>query len=119
MIVSKSGACLSSRLLPWFQVRIWHLALLVLIVAVAIVDIQDHGPRTPALLALAATGYAGYFLIVWLCWIYARRFERSLGWALLLAVFMTAMAALFLVATVAYLVFERAYLDGRFAVPLF
>jgi hypothetical protein len=110
MVASKSNVCSSIRFLPWFQVRIWHLALLVLLVAVAMIDIQDHRPRSPALLGLAAIGYAGYFVIVWLCWLYARRFERSLGLAVLLAVFVTAMAALFLVATMTYLVIESIYL---------
>jgi hypothetical protein len=110
MVASKSNISISNRFLPWFQVRIWHLALLVLFVAVAMIDIQDHAPRSPELVVLAATGYAGYFVIVWLCWLYARRFERSLGLAVLLAVFMTAMAALFLVATMTYLVIESVYL---------
>ena len=51
MVASKSNVCSSNRFLPWFQVRIWHLALLVLLVAVAMIDIQDHRPRSPALWA--------------------------------------------------------------------
>ncbi len=114
MIASRSNAFSSNQLLPWFQVRIWHLVLVVLIVAMAIFDIRDHRPRTLALFALAAMGYAGYFVMVWLCWLYARRFERSLGLAILLTLYMTAMAALFLVATGVYLVIEHAYLVGGF-----
>lgn len=112
MITSPSNASLSPRFLPWFQVRIWHLALLVLLVAVAMIDIETNAPRQPGLVALAATGYAGYFVVVWLCWLYARRFERSLGLAVLLALFVTAMAAVYLLATAVYLLIEGIYFRG-------
>jgi hypothetical protein len=112
MVLSKRIECASGRLRPWFQIRVWHLALLVLIVALAICDIQDHARSEPVLVVLAAAGYAGYFLLVWLTWHYARRFEAALGVPILMAVFMTAMAAFFLVATIVYLVIEYAYLGG-------
>ena len=88
------------------------LALLVLLVAVAMIDIESNAPSRPASVTLAAIGYAGYFGSVWLCWLYARRFERSLGLAVLLALFMTAMAAFYLVATAAYIV-----IDARLLTP--
>jgi hypothetical protein len=43
-----------------------------------------------------------------------RRFEAVLGSSLLMGVYMTAMAALFLIATVVYLATEYAYLGGHF-----
>jgi hypothetical protein len=112
MIALQSNASPEPRSLPWFQVRIWHLALLVLLVAVAMIDIETNAPRRPGLVALAAAGYAGYFGVVWLCWRYARRFERSLGLAVLLSLFVTAMAALYLVATAVYIIIEAVYLRG-------
>jgi hypothetical protein len=110
MVVSKPIGNASGQLTPWFQIKVWHLALLVMIVALAIVDIQDHARSEPVLIALAAAGYAGYFLIVWLTWLYVRRFEVALGLPVLLGVFMTAMATFFLMATIVYLVIEYAYL---------
>jgi hypothetical protein len=76
------------------------------------VDIEDNGRHEPVLLALAATGYAGYVLLGWLSWLCVRRFERSLGRVLLLASYMTAMAGVYLAATVLYLMIERLYLWG-------
>lgn len=113
MILSNSIARSSGRLTPWFQIKLWHLTLLVVIVAVVICDIQDHARNEPVLRMLAAAGYAGYFLLVWLIWLQVRRTGAALGLPFLLAVFMTAMAALFLIATVVYLVIECAYLGGH------
>jgi hypothetical protein len=114
MILLNSTSRASGRLTPWFQIKIWHLAILVAIVALAICDIQSHGRNEPVLRLLAAAGYAGYFFLVWLIWLQVRRFEPALGLTVLLAIFMTAMAAFFLIATVVYLVIECAYLGGRF-----
>jgi hypothetical protein len=100
-------------LAPFCQVRIWHLALLVLYVAIAIVDIQDHRRSEPVLIGLAAAGYAGYGLLCWIVWHSVQRFEGRLGRLLLFAVFASVMAAVFLGAVVAYLSLEDRYLGGR------
>jgi hypothetical protein len=113
MILSNSTSRASRRLAPWFQIKVWHLALLVVIVALATRDIQTHAPTEPVLQLLAAAGYAGYFFLVWLIWQQVRRFEAALGLPVLLAVFMTAIAAFFLMATVVYLVIVCAYLVGH------
>ncbi len=113
MVLSKPMRRASGWSMPWFQFKVWQLALLVVLVAVAITDIENHGRREPALVALAAVGYAAYFLLVWLSWLCVRRFEPRLGRTLLVGLYMSAMAALFLIATVAYLVIEYTYLFGR------
>jgi hypothetical protein len=95
---------------PAVQFRVWHLALLVLYVAVAIVNIQDQRRGEPALIALAASGFAAYGLLGVLAWRFARRLEGRLGPLPLLTLYLVAMAAMFLVATVTYLVAERLYL---------
>jgi hypothetical protein len=98
----------SSR--PLAGLRVWHLALLVLFVAVAIRNIQDQGRREPALIALAVAGFVAYGLLGWLGWRLARRFEARIGATALLALYLVAMSALFLVATVVYLLIEYRYL---------
>jgi hypothetical protein len=113
MVLSNVTSRAAGRLKPWFQIKVWHLTLLVVIVALAIVDIQDHARSDLVLVALAAAGYAGYFLIFWLTWLYVRRFEVVLGLPVLLGIFMTAMATFFLMATIVYLVIEYAYLVGH------
>ena len=102
----------TSRTSPVFQVRIWHLALLVVYVAVAIVDIQDNRRNEPALIALAAGGFAAYALVGWLSWHCMRRLEHRLGLLAVAIIYMVAMATLFLTATVVYLLMEYAYLRG-------
>src|SRR3954453_7664582 len=92
---------------PIARLRIWHLALLVLFVAIAIVNIQDQRRSEPALIALAIAGFAAYWLLCWLGWKYAQRFEAQLGSTLLLILYLVAMAAPFLAAPVAYLVNEQ------------
>ncbi len=94
------------------QLRVWHLGLLVLFVAVAIADIQDHGRREPVLIALATAGYTLYGLLCLGAWRFARRFGSRLKPTALLAVYMVAMAGVFLVATVLYLGIESVYLIG-------
>jgi hypothetical protein len=97
----------------WYQPRIWHLALLVLFVAIAIVQIQDQRVHEPTLIALAAGGFVLYALIGWIgWWIARRRLESRLGQMLLFVLYAIVMAALFLVATVIYLVIEHAYRGG-------
>jgi hypothetical protein len=100
------------RTSPFLQLRIWHLALLVLYVAIAIVDIKDQRRSEPALIGLAATGFAAYGLLCWLGWHGMRRFEHRLGLAVVVIVYAVAMAAIFLVATITYLALEYAYLTG-------
>jgi hypothetical protein len=93
--------------------RVWHLWLLALFVAVAIVNIQDQRRSEPALIALATAGFVLYGLIGWAGWRLARGLERRLGPVALLAAYLTAMAGIFMVATVAYLALEHLYLTGR------
>jgi hypothetical protein len=96
------------------QLRIWHLSLVVLYTAVAIVDMQDHRLSEPTLIALASAGFAGYGVLAWLGWRLALRFEARLGMMPLLILYLVAMAALFLIATIVYLGIEHAYRIGLF-----
>jgi hypothetical protein len=114
MILSNSTCRAYGGLTPWFQIKIWHLAMLVAIVALAMCDILDHARNDPVLRVVGAAGYAIYFFLVWLIWLQVRRFEAALGASVLLALFMTAMAAFFFIVTVVYLLFEYAYLGGHF-----
>jgi len=98
---------------PRLQFRVWHLALLVGYVAIAIVSIQDQRRDEPALIALASAGFVAYWVLGWLGWRIARRFEVRLGRTLLLVVYLLGMSALFLGATAVYLVAEYAYLVGH------
>jgi hypothetical protein len=97
---------------PRFQLRVWHLGLLVFYAAIATADTLDHTRREPILTALASAGFAGYAVLVWLGWCLFRRLETRLGATTTLALYVVAMAAFFLVATAAYLVVEYAYLTG-------
>ena len=100
---------------PWYQPRIWHLALLVLFVAMAIVQIQDQRVHEPTLIALAAGGFVLYAILGAIGWrIARRRLESRLRPMLLFLLYAIAMGALFLVATVIYLVIEHVYRNGRF-----
>ena len=94
--------------------KVWHLVLLVAFVALAIVDIQDHRRTEPVLLGLAGAGFAAYALLAWLGWNFARRFEGRVGRVALVGLYLAAMASLFFVATVSYLMIEHVYLGGRF-----
>jgi|SRR6516165_10000200 hypothetical protein len=102
----------SPRTSTTLQLRIWHLALLVLYVAVAIADIKDQRRSEPALIGLAAGGFAVYAIVGWLGWHALRRLEQRLGPLLVAIIYMVAMACLFLAATVVYLALEYAYLCG-------
>jgi hypothetical protein len=102
------------RTAPLGQLRVWHLALLVLFVAIAIVNIQDQRPPRPGLIALAASGFVLYWLLGWAGWRIARRFEARLGPTLLFVLYLVAMAGLFLVATVVYVLVEIFSSTGRF-----
>jgi ABC-type Na+ efflux pump permease subunit len=92
--------------------RVWHLWLLALFVAVALANIRDQGRDEPTLVALAAVGFALYGLIGWGAWIVAGRSRARLGATAALALYLVAMAIIFLVATAVYLVIEHAYLFG-------
>jgi hypothetical protein len=103
------------RSASWCQPRIWHLSLLVLFVAIAIADIQDQRMHEPFLIALAAGGFVLYGLIGWLGWSAARRrFASRVGPLWLFVIYAIAMGALFLLATVIYLVLEHVYRVGGF-----
>jgi hypothetical protein len=99
---------------PVVQFRVWQLALLVLFVAVAIANIQDQGCREPALISIASAGFIGYGVLGWLGWRVARRLESRVGPMPFLVLYLVAMSALFLAATVIYLLIEYAYHVGRF-----
>ena len=102
------------RIPSWAQLRIWHLALLVLFAAIAIADILDQRMHEPALIALAAGGFLLYGLIGWIGWWTSRRFVARLGPLLLFCLYAVTMAALFLVATAIYLIIEHLYRGGHF-----
>jgi hypothetical protein len=107
--------CSREWLASLVQLRTWHLGLLVLYVAVAIVNIQDQRLTEPALIAIASAGFLAYATIGWLGWRYVQRFEARVGSMPLLVLYLIALAVLFLVATVAYLVIENLYLGGSFS----
>jgi heme A synthase len=89
--------------------------LLVLFVAIAITNIQDQRMHEPALVALAAGGFALYGLIGWIgWWTVRRRLEARLGTVTLIVLYAIAMGALFLAATVIYLLIEHVYRVGHF-----
>lgn len=92
--------------------RVWHLWLLALFVAVALANIRDQGRTEPTLIVLAAAGFVLYGLLGWGAWNVAGRFRSRLGKTLVLFLYFVAMAVLFLVATIAYLLIEHAYLVG-------
>jgi hypothetical protein len=100
------------RIPSWAQVRVWHLTLLVLFAAIAIADIQSQRITEPALVALAAGGLLLYGLIGWIAWWIAHRLQSRLGLVLVFCLYAIAMAALFLVATVMYLVIAHYYRTG-------
>ncbi len=100
------------RISPLLQFRVWQFGLLVALTAIAIVDIKGYC-REPRLIALAAFGYAGYALLCWFLWHAIHRFESRLGSVLVVAVYALVMGALFLAATVVYLVIEYFYLVGK------
>ena len=50
---------------PIGELRVWHLALLVLFVAIAIANIQDQRPPTPGLVVLASSGFVLYGFLGW------------------------------------------------------
>jgi hypothetical protein len=116
MIEAQPSRCLTHRHAPLAQLRIWHLALLVLYVAIAIVDIREQHLSDPVLITLASVGFAGYGVLAWLTWQMVRRFEARIGRQPLLILYLIGMAALFFVATVIYLVIEQAYHVGFFRV---
>jgi hypothetical protein len=97
---------------PRFQLRVWHLGLLVLYTAIATADLLDHTRREPFLMALASAGFAGYAVLGWLGWCCFHKLEMRLGAVTTLLLYMVAMAAVFLMATAVYLILEYAYLTG-------
>jgi hypothetical protein len=96
------------------QFRVWHLWLWAAFVAIAIVNIQDQGRHEPALIALATAGFALYGVLAWSAWRLAGRLRARLGTTIVMALYLVAMATLFLVASVVYLALEYLYLAGGF-----
>jgi hypothetical protein len=92
--------------------RVWHLCLLTVFVAVAIANIQDQRRAEPALIALAVGGFLLYAFLGWSTWRLVRRFRSRIGMTPLLILYLGAMAGLFLVSTIVYLMMEHAYLVG-------
>jgi hypothetical protein len=86
--------------------------LVVLYVAIAVADVRQQHLVEPVLVALAASGFAGYALLAWLGWQTARRFASRIGIMPITILYLVAMAALFLVATIVYLAIEYAYVIG-------
>ena len=97
---------------PLLQFRVWQFGLLVALTAIAIVDVKGYC-REPRLIALASAGYAGYAVLCWLLWHGLHRFERRLGQVLLVSAYVVVMGAVFMAATVAYLLIEYVYRGGR------
>lgn len=101
------------RFRPLAQVRVWHLSALTVFVAIAIMEIRDQGAREPLLVGLAAAGFALYGVIGWVGWHFASRLEPRVGSIALRMLFMSLMAALFLVATLIYTAIQIVYLTGH------
>lgn len=97
---------------PSLQFRVWQFGLLVAFTAIAIVDVQGYC-REPRLITLASAGYAAYAFLCWLLWHGLLRFEKRLGPVILVSVYVVLMGAVFLAATVAYLLMEYVYLGGK------
>ena len=95
------------------QPRVWHFVLLVVFVAIAITDLREQRIAEPVLLALAAGGLALYGLIGWFGWWAVQRFEARLGPIFLFILYCVAMGALFLLATVIYLLIAHVYRGGQ------
>jgi hypothetical protein len=93
--------------------RIWHLSILVLFVAVAIVNIQDQRIRDRRLIALASAGFLLYGLVAWYGWRFAGRYRAKLGATGLLVLYLMALGAFFMVATVVYVVIEYYVLTAK------
>ncbi len=102
------------RVAPRFQLRIWHLALLVVFVAVAIVQIQEQRPNDHGLVALACAGFVLYGALGWLGWRLARPLRARIGPTAVLVLFLIAMGGLFLLATWIYLGIEYIYTNHHF-----
>src|SRR4051794_27879944 len=75
MTRSDPSLATSGQIRQPLQLRVWHLALLVLYVALATLDVRDQTQHQPFLMALATVGFAGYALLGWLGWNRFRRFE--------------------------------------------
>jgi hypothetical protein len=91
--------------------RVWHLSLLVLFVAIAIVQIQDQRIVEPVLVGTASAGFFAYAVVGWLA---ARRLLSWSGSILGLVLYLGAMSAVFLIATLAYVTIENYYRMGHF-----
>ena len=102
-----------TRFRPFVQVRVWHLALLVLFVAIAIVNIQDQAGTRPAMITLASAGFVLYGVLGCVGWHLARRAEPRLGMLRVLIIYAIAMAALFVVATAIYTTMQVYYMTGH------
>lgn len=96
----------------WCQLRVWHLMVLIGYVAIAVIEIQGQGSRDPLIVGLTCAGFTVYALIGCLGWLAARRCERRLGSMLMVILYATTMAALYLIAAIVYLVVEHLYFNA-------
>lgn len=101
------------RTSPLLQLRLWHLALLVLFVAVATVDIRSLRRSELALVVAAAVGYAGFGLLCWAGWHWIGRLRSRLSPVLVFGLYAFTMAGIYWGAVTVYLGLESAYLSGR------
>jgi hypothetical protein len=93
--------------------RIWHFWLLALFVGAAIVNIQDQRVTDRRLIALAAAGFVVYGVLAWFGWRYAQRRFARLSPVALLGLYLSALALLFMVATVSYVTIEYYVVTSR------
>jgi hypothetical protein len=93
------------------RIQVWHTLVLVAFVAVAIANIQDQGRSEPALIAIATGGFVAYGILGGIGWRLAHGASVRFGRLPALIVYFTAMAGLFLVATLVYLAIEEIYLN--------
>jgi xanthine/uracil permease len=112
MNVTKLATSQSQASSAYFQMHVWHLSLLTVVVAIAITNIQDQRRSEPALIASAVAGFAFYTFLGWAIWKVLLRFRSRIGTIPFVGIYSVTMSILFLIATIAYLVIEHAYLVG-------
>jgi len=114
MAAPRSAAAGIRRLSPLTNLRVWHLVVLVVYVAVAIQQMQAQRIGDPLLIGLASFGFVGYGILGWVGWCLARSYADRHGRLQATVIYMIAMACLFLLATIIYLLLEYAHLVRYF-----